>query len=67
MIAAVVVGGSSISAEQAIWRSVIGVLMLAMIQNGFNLMNVDAIYQRIFFGAINFAVAIDAWSRRSTV
>jgi ribose transport system permease protein len=69
VIAAVVVGGSSIlGGAGAIWRTVIGVLLLAMIQNGFNLLNVDAVYQRIFFGAIIlFAVAIDAWSRRSTV
>lgn len=69
VIAAVVVGGSSIlGGAGAIWRTVVGVLLLAMIQNGFNLMNVDAVYQRIFFGAIIlFAVAVDAWSRRSTV
>lgn len=69
VIAAVVVGGSSIlGGAGAIWRTVIGVLLLAMIQNGFNLLNVDAVYQRIFFGAIILlAVAIDAWSRRSTV
>jgi ribose transport system permease protein len=69
VIAAVVVGGSSIlGGAGAIWRTVVGVLLLAMIQNGFNLMNVDAVYQRIFFGAIILvAVAIDAWSRRSAV
>ena len=47
------------------WRTVLGVLLLAMIGNGFNLMNVNSTYQRIFQGAIIlFAVGIDAWSRR---
>lgn len=67
VIAAVVIGGNSIlGGAGAIWRTVIGVLMLAMIQNGFNLLQVDAVYQRIIFGAIILvAVAIDAWSRRT--
>jgi ribose transport system permease protein len=66
-IAAVVIGGTSIlGGAGAIWRTVLGVLMLAMIQNGFNLLNVDAIYQRIIYGAIIIgAVGIDAWSRRT--
>jgi ribose transport system permease protein len=67
-IAAVVIGGTSIlGGAGAIWRTVLGVLMLAMIQNGFNLLNVQAVYQRIIYGAIIIgAVGIDAWSRRST-
>jgi ribose transport system permease protein len=67
VIAAVVIGGTSIlGGAGAIWRTVLGVLMLAMIQNGFNLLNVSAVYQRIIYGAIIIgAVGIDAWSRRS--
>lgn len=67
VIAAVVVGGTSIlGGAGAIWRTVVGVLLLAMIRNGFNLLNVDPIYQRVAFGAIILAaVAIDAWSRRT--
>ena len=67
VIAAVVIGGSSIlGGAGAIWRTVIGVLLLAMIQNGFNLLTVDPVYQRIIFGTIILcAVAIDAWSRRT--
>jgi ribose transport system permease protein len=66
-IAAVVIGGTSIlGGAGAIWRTVVGVLMLAMIQNGFNLLEVDAVYQRIIYGAIIIgAVGIDAWSRRA--
>jgi ribose transport system permease protein len=67
-IAAVVIGGTSIlGGAGAIWRTVLGVLLLAMIQNGFNLLNVQAVYQRIIYGAIIIgAVGIDAWSRRSS-
>ena len=67
VIAAIVIGGTSIlGGAGAIWRTVLGVLMLAMIQNGFNLLNVSAVYQRIIYGAIIIgAVGIDAWSRRS--
>ena len=67
VIAAVAIGGTSIfGGAGAIWRTVVGVLLLAMIQNGFNLMSVDAVYQRIVFGLIILAaVGIDAWSRRT--
>ena len=64
---AIVIGGTSIlGGEGAIWRTVLGVLLLALIGNGFNLLNVNPIYQRIFQGAIILAaVGVDAWSRRS--
>lgn len=67
-IAAVVIGGTSImGGAGAIWRTVVGVYVLALIQNGFNLLNVDLIFQRIIFGLILLtAVGIDAWSRRSS-
>ena len=67
VIAAVVLGGSSIlGGAGAIWRTVVGVLMLAMIRNGFNLLNFDPVYQRIVFGGIILsAVTIDAWARRT--
>jgi ribose transport system permease protein len=65
-IAAVVVGGTSIlGGEGAIWRSVLGVLLLALIGNGFNLLNVNPTYQQTFTGAIIVAaVALDALTRR---
>ena len=67
-IAAIVIGGTSIQGGAgAIWRSMLGVLLLAMIGNGFNLLNLDPTYQLIVQGSIiMIAVAIDAWSRRST-
>jgi len=69
VIAAVVIGGTSIfGGEGAIWRSAMGILLLTMIGNGFNLLNVNPIYQQILQGAIIlFAVGLDAWSRPSTV
>ncbi len=64
--AAVVVGGTSVlGGRGAIWRTVLGVLLLAMIVNGFNLLSVDPIYQQIVQGAIILlAVAADSLSRR---
>jgi len=65
-IAAVVIGGTSIAGgEGAVWRSVMGVFLLALISNGFNLLNIDPVYQQIVQGAIiAIAVGADAWSRR---
>jgi ribose transport system permease protein len=65
VIAAVVVGGTSImGGEGAVWRSVMGAFFIAFMINGFNLLGVDPIYQRIIRGAIILgAVWIDARSR----
>ncbi len=65
VIAAVVVGGTSIAGgEGAVWRSVFGAFFIAFMVNGFNLLGVDPIYQRIIQGLIILgAVAIDAWTR----
>lgn len=67
VIAAIVIGGTSIfGGEGAIWRSVLGILLLTLVGNGFDLMNVNPIYQQILQGAIIlFAVGLDAWSRRT--
>lgn len=64
VIAAVVVGGISISGgEGSIWRAVLGVLLIALINNGFNILNVDPFYQSIAQGAIILiAVAFDSRS-----
>lgn len=64
-IAAIVIGGTSIlGGEGAIWRSVLGALLFQLIGNGFNLLNVQPVYQQVFEGAIMLlAVGIDAWAR----
>lgn len=66
-IAAVIIGGTSIlGGEGAIWRSVLGALLFQLISNGFNLMNVQPVYQRVFLGVIMLvAVGLDAWARRT--
>jgi ribose transport system permease protein len=65
-IASVVIGGTSImGGEGAIWRTVLGVMLLRLIENGFNLANVDTFYRDVFQGLIIlFAVALDALRHR---
>jgi ribose transport system permease protein len=68
VIAGIVIGGTSIlGGEGAIWRSVLGILLLALIGNGFNLLGVNPIYQQILQGSIILtAVAVDAWARKTS-
>lgn len=60
-ISAAVVGGTSIlGGEGAIWRGVMGVLLLALIGNGFNLLDIDTTYQQVVEGVLILAaVATD--------
>lgn len=69
VIAAVVVGGTSIAGgEGAVWRTVAGAFFIALMTNGFNLHQVDPIWQRVIQGAVILgAVAIDAWTQRRAV
>ncbi|QOT19931.1 ABC transporter permease [Paenarthrobacter sp. YJN-5] len=64
-LAAVVVGGTSIAGGSgAIWRTLTGTLFIAIMNNGFNLNQIDPVYQRIILGlVILVAVGIDAFSR----
>jgi ribose transport system permease protein len=66
-ITAVVLGGISIlGGEGAIWRAVLGAFFLQLIGNGFNLLDVQPVYQSVFTGAILLvAVAVDGWARRT--
>lgn len=65
-ISAAVVGGTSIlGGDGAVWRGFLGVMLLAIIGNGFNLLNVDTTYQQIVQGGlILLAVAADQLLRR---
>ena len=55
-IAAAVVGGTSIfGGARAVWRAVVGVLILALIGNGFNLLGIDPTYQLAVQGVLIFA------------
>lgn len=52
-IAAVVIGGTSISGGRgAMWRTVVGVLLLALLQNAFNMMGVPPYWQTIVTGCV---------------
>lgn len=66
VLTAVIVGGTSITGGQgAIWRTVVAVFFLAFLTNGFNLHQVDPIWQRLIQGlVILIAVSIDAWTQR---
>jgi len=65
--AAVVVGGTSAAGGRgAIWRTALGLLFLALITNGFNLLGVDIYYQQIIQGLIILlAVSVDSLTRTS--
>lgn len=65
-ISAAVVGGTSIlGGDGAVWRGFLGVMLLAIIGNGFNLLDINTTYQQIVFGSlILIAVAADQLFRR---
>jgi ribose transport system permease protein len=65
-VAAIVVGGTSIrGGEGAVWRTMVGVLLLALIGNGFNLLSIDSVYQQVVYGGIILlAAGVDARLRR---
>lgn len=65
VLAGIVVGGTSIlGGEGAIWRTVVGLLFIALIGNGFALLGVDPLYQQIVLGGILLlGVSIDTWTR----
>jgi ribose transport system permease protein len=64
-LAGVVIGGTSIlGGEGAMWRTALGILFLALIQNGIDLLGISPNYQAIIEGAIIlFAVGADALAR----
>ncbi len=65
-ISAAVVGGTSIlGGDGAVWRGFLGIMLLAIIGNGFNLLDVNTTYQQIVYGGlILLAVAADQLLRR---
>jgi ribose transport system permease protein len=62
VLAGIVVGGTSIAGgEGAVWRTVVGVLFIALIGNGFNLLGFDPLYRQIALGVLILgAVGLDA-------
>jgi ribose transport system permease protein len=65
-IAAVILGGTSImGGSGAIWRSMAGVLLMALIGNGFNILNVNPFFKDLTTGVIIvLAVALAATGNR---
>jgi ribose transport system permease protein len=67
-LTAVFIGGTSLSGGSgSVWRTIVGVFLLTLINNGFDLLGINPIYETIVQGLIILvAVSADAWSRRST-
>ena len=67
VLAGIVVGGTSIlGGDGAVWRTVVGVLFIALIGNGYALLGLDPLYEQITMGVILLAaVALDSWTRWS--
>jgi ribose transport system permease protein len=67
VLAGIVVGGTSIlGGEGAVWRTVVGVLFIALIGNGYILLGLDPLYEQITMGVILLlAVGLDALTRRT--
>lgn len=65
VLAGIVVGGTSIlGGSGAVWRTVLGILFIAMLYNGFTLLRIDPLFQGIALGVIILvAVGFDAWSK----
>jgi len=65
VLAGIVVGGTSIlGGDGAIWRTIVGVLFIALIGNGSDLLGLNPLYDQIALGVILLlAVGTDAWSR----
>jgi ribose transport system permease protein len=61
-ITAVIVGGTSlVGGRGSVWRTVVGVMLLAVIANGFTLLYIDPLYNSLVEGVIILlAIAIEA-------
>ncbi|TQJ31491.1 ABC transporter permease [Microbacterium sp. SLBN-146] len=66
VLTVVIVGGTSLAGGKgAVWRTAVGVGILATLQNGFNLLDVDPYYQNIIKGLIIIAALANVrFSRR---
>lgn len=65
-IAAVILGGTSVyGGAGAVWRSLAGVFLLALVNNGFNILNANPFYKDLTTGVIILsAVALSASATR---
>jgi ribose transport system permease protein len=67
VIAAVVVGGTSLRGGYgSMFGTLIGALIIAVIENGMNLMQIDSYAQKVVFGSIILlAVLIDRFRQKT--
>lgn len=65
-IAAVVIGGTSVAGGRGgVWRTLAGVLLLAVVANGFTLLYISPTYDQLVQGAIILiAILLDSWLKR---
>jgi ribose transport system permease protein len=65
VIVAVVVGGTSLAGGVgSMWQTAVGLAILAVLQNGLNLLDINTFYQYIIKGClIIMAVSLDVWVR----
>jgi ribose transport system permease protein len=65
VIVAVVVGGTSLAGGVgSMWQTAVGLAILAVVQNGLNLLDINTFYQYIIKGClIIIAVSLDVWIR----
>jgi ribose transport system permease protein len=65
-IAAVVIGGTSVAGGRgSVWRTLVGVLLLAVVANGFTLLYISPTWDQLVQGAIILsAIMLDAWLKR---
>jgi ribose/xylose/arabinose/galactoside ABC-type transport system permease subunit len=66
VVTAVVVGGASLSGgEGRVSGTILGVLLVAVLRNGLNLLSVEPFMQKAYIGLLIIAaVAFDQWARR---
>lgn len=64
VIAAVIIGGTSLlGGSGAIWRSLVGVFLLTVLGNGFNLLDIDPYYQYVVKGLV-VILSVAIYTRR---
>ena len=68
VVTAVVVGGASLAGgEGRVSGTILGVLLVAFLRNGLNLIGVEPFLQKAYIGALILAaVAFDQWARRKS-